>query len=383
MNGVAPVNTLSIDVSTSMVAVVTLVTVLVFGLATLARPSRATITWGVAFAVGMLGTYLWIGGHQLGLPWLKAASSGFMVSFEPIVWLGLRMHLGKRARWSPVVAFVLFGPALLALTAGTEEFQLSFRVVFLAAGVFAALIAYDLFRMESVARDITLPLSLASCTFVVVAIVGAFSFLFGGEMSPAEQLDILRGVNGVGTMVSGTCAAFTLVLLVRAQPQAVAGDSAAPQRARRRLLKAEAQKDPAWSILDVRMDDEADLREASTGAEFAVIADRFHDDVIEALPASADAHRVDDGRAIVVIRGSDEAIQFHIRAVLTRISAIFDDQSSTSIRVSASVGWAPVTMVGYDYDALVAAAEKAAGTARAEGGDRWARVDEHARSSDE
>ncbi len=39
--------------------------------------------------------------------------------------------------------------------------------------------------------------------------------------------------------------------------------------------------------LDIRLDDPADLREASTGAAFALIVDRFHQDIEETLPASA------------------------------------------------------------------------------------------------
>ena len=43
-----PLVPVSVDVTTSMVAVVTVLTAIVVGLATLARPSRATIVWGGA-----------------------------------------------------------------------------------------------------------------------------------------------------------------------------------------------------------------------------------------------------------------------------------------------------------------------------------------------
>jgi hypothetical protein len=382
MNDTTPIEALNVDVSTSMVAIVTLVTVIVFGLATLARPSRATITWGAAFALGMLGTYLWIGGFQLESPVLKAGASGLMVCFEPIVWLGLRMHLGKRTVWWPVVAFAALAPLALALTAGTPAFQVSFRVVFLTAGVFAALIATELFRMDRSVRDIALPLALASCAFVVVALVGVVAALVDGTLSSTEQLDVLRGVNGVGTVLSSTCAAFTIVLLVRTGGPATGPSDAGEDRARRRLLKAQAQNDLLWSVLDVRLDDEADLRAATTAAGFALIADRFHDDVDDALPVSADAERVADGRSVILIRGSAEAVEHHIRAVLGRISAIDPQSSGTGIRVSASVGWADVTSIGYDYDALVAAASRAAVSAREDGGDRWSRAAAAERASD-
>lgn len=372
----SPIEALNIDVSTSMVAIVTLVTVIVFGLATLARPSRATIAWGTAFGLGMLGTYLWIGGHQLESPWLKAAASALMVGFEPIVWLGLRMFLGKKTVWWPIAGFVALAPVVLGATAGSDAFQFTFRIIFLTAGVFAALTAYELFRMKRATRDITLPLALASCVFVIVAVVGGVSALLETGMSAAEQLGVLRGINGVGTLVVSTCAAFTIVLLVRtdAPPAVVTEDAAA--RARRRLRKAQAQNDLMWSVLEVRLDDQSELREAYSGAEFASIIDRFHEDVLEALPVVADAERVGGGRSIIVIRGSDEAIEHHIRELLTMISTIHDDGPAANVRVSASIGWASVAAVGFDYDALLAAASDAARRARDDGGDRWKRAAE-------
>ncbi|MFP3345638.1 hypothetical protein R0J87_24455, partial [Halomonas sp. SIMBA_159] len=78
-------------------------------------------------------------------------------------------------------------------------------------------------------------------------------------------------------IVVSTCAAFTLVLLVRAGESRPAETDGVAQRARRRLRKAEAQNDHGWSILEVRLDDPADLREAMSGSEFARIVDRFHD----------------------------------------------------------------------------------------------------------
>ncbi|WP_454113472.1 hypothetical protein [Microbacterium maritypicum] len=141
-----------------------------------------------------------------------------------------------------------------------------------------------------------------------------------------------------------------------------------------RLRKAEAQSDQPWSILDIRLDDPADLREASTGAAFALIVDRFHQDIEETLPASADADRVADGRAMVIIRGSDESVRHHLREILTRISVIDTETAVMGIRSSASIGWATASVFGYDYDALVTAAGSAADRARAAGGDQWKRA---------
>lgn len=371
---------ISVDVMTSMVAVVTVVTVVVIGLATLARPSRATITWGAAFALGMLGTYLWVGGLQLHEPRLTAGASGLLLCFEPLLWLGLRMHRGARPHWWPLLAFMVLIPTALVLAAGTPAFQVTFRLSFLSASVFAGLVAWELIRLKTVSRDITMPLLLAACSFVAVAIAGAVSVLLDNGVSSGEQLSVLRGVNSVGTVVTSICAAFTLVLLVRSDRVAPAtGDAAA--RAARRLRKAEAQNDHAWSVLDVRLDDPLELREASTSTGYAAIVERFHSDIEEVLPASADADRVDDSRSIIVIRGSEEEIRHHIRALLQRISAIEHDAGASGIRVSASIGWASASAWGHDYDALAAAAGTASASARADGGDRWRRAEENGSAS--
>lgn len=369
-----PLVPVSVDVTTSMVAVVTLLAVLVVGLGTLARPSRATVTWGAAFGLGMLGAYLWLAGQQTDVQMLRAAASALLLCFEPLIWIGLRMHFGRRARWALVIPFLVVAPLLLVATAGTGWYLPSFHVIFLGSAVYGGLVAYELLRGRPAVRDIVLPLALASCGLVVVAIVSAVSAVMSGGAGTEAQLSALRGMNAVGTLVVSTCAAFTLVLLVRAEQKANDETGAAAERARRRLRKAEAQNDQPWSILDIRLDDPADLREASTGSAFALTVDRFHDDILEALPASADADRVADGRAIVVIRGSDDSVRHHLREMLNRISVIEREAASMGIRSSASIGWATVSVVGYDYDALVAAAGSAAERARAAGGDQWKRA---------
>lgn len=364
----------AVDVTTGMVAVVTILAALVFGLATLARPSRATVTWGAAFGLGVLGAYLWLAGQQTGEQALRGAASGLLLSFEPLVWIGLRMHHGRRTPWWPVAVFAAAAPMALVVTAGSPWYLLAFHSVFLASGIFAALVAFELWRGKPTARDIMMPLGLASCGLFLVAVSSGASALLTDAANTAAQLSALRGMNAVGTLVVSTCAAFTLILMVRAEGIAPADIEAAIGGVRRRLQKAQAQNEQSWSILDVRLDDPADLREASTGSAFAMIADRFHEDVQEALPAAADAVRVDDARAIVLVRGSEEVVQSHIRDILNRVSIIERDAPVHGIRASASIGWALVTVLGFDYDALITGAGAAAVRAREGGGDRWNRA---------
>lgn len=365
---------LSVDVTTSMVAIVTVITVLVFGLVTLARPSRATITWAAAFALGMLGTYLWVGANNAVQPMLRAAASGLLIGFEPLIWVGLRLHRGARALWWPALLAVAGAPTVLALTAGSPGFQVTFRLVFLLGGVFAGLIVYELLRSKQVPRDVAMPLLLASAGFVVIAVAGAASALLGDGPSPTAQLGLLRGVNAVGTIVTCVCAAFTIALMVRGAPRGGAPEVSGTAIMQCRLDRARARQDGTWSVLDVRLDDPDDLREAFAGTVFASIAGRFHEDIQATLPASADIERIDDSRAVVLVDGSAEAIQHHLRSLLARISEIDPEVPGVGIRVSASVGWATTASCGFDLDDLTIAAGAAAAEARAEGGDRWQRV---------
>lgn len=370
MTPLVPIN---VDVTTALVALATVLTALVAGLVTLARPSASTITWGIAFGIGMLGAYLWLAGQESDEPMLRAAASALVLSFEPLIWIGLRMHYGRRERWGMVIPFLPVVLAVLLLTADTAWYLPVFHLAYLASAFFGGAVAYELWRERSAVRDIQLPLALASCALVVVALVSAVSSLLAEGGNTEAQLSALRGMNAVGALIVGTCAAFTLALMVRSNGVKHDVNNFA-DRTRRRLLKAKEQNDQPWSVLDIWLDDPADLREASSGSAYSLIVDRFHDDIEQAIPASADADRAGDARCVVVMRGSDESMRHYLRAILARVSVIERETAATGIRSSASIGWASAAVVGFDYDELLAAAGQAAARARAAGGDQWKRA---------
>ena len=90
-------------------------------------------------------------------------------------------------------------------------------------------------------------------------------------------------------------------------------------------------------------------------------------------PAEADVASPTPGTAVVLLPRSDAAVRDHLRTVLERISSL-DVDVSLPIRPSASAGWAPVSVVGYDLDALLYMGREAATLASENGGDRWERV---------
>jgi GGDEF domain-containing protein len=357
----------------SLVVLVSLTTVLVFGLAVLRRPSPATTLWGVAFGVGLFATYVWVAADQTGHASVRALAAGLMLTFEPLVWSGLRLFAGRRMRWVETLAFVAVVPPSLALTAERDSFSLVLSIAFALAGVFAALIAVELVRLQAPSRDITLPLLLVSAAFVVIAALNLFWQLFVPHPASAEQVEILRNVNGMGTLVTSYCAAVTIVLLVRSESpgpaEQVCRDSTVSLR--ERVARIREHDDPRWALLDVRLDDRADLREASGASDFAEILRRFHSRVRAALPPSADITGWDDGRLLVLLPGSEESVGHHLRQLLDRVSVVDERDDRTAIRVSVSVGWATVHEARFDFDEIVTLAAERAELARERGGDCW------------
>lgn len=376
----APVG-ITVNTSVTLVALVTLSAALVFGLALMPRPSRATITWSVGFGIAMLATYVWVAANQFDSAPLRALSSGLIVSFEPLLWLGIRYYAGKRALWpaAVAVAFVAIGPALLTAASTSDAYPTVFRLVFSAAAVFAGLSAWELFRLRISARDVVLPLALISSAFVVVAAFGIVAGVTGIGSAPGDELRMLRDINGVGILLTSQCAAITIVLLARGEALLrgggrgghIEGDGTA---LRARLARAQRLQDPSWSLLDIRLDDPADLQEASGAAAFASIVDAFHTHVLGALPAAADVERVSDVQVRALLSGTEEAVRRELRVLLQQVSTIEDSGPRASVRVSASVGWAGAAAADYDFDALSASAADAAILAQDRGGDRWERA---------
>ena len=69
-----------------------------------------------------------------------------------------------------------------------------------------------------------------------------------------------------------------------------------------------------------------------------------------------------------------------MRAFLRRLGTMRPEQPLAT-QLSASIGWAPVREVGFDLEALIAAAASAEAEARAAGGDGWYRVGNARRSA--
>lgn len=363
---------------TALVALSTLCTVLFIGLGFLPRPSRATATWTCAFGMVMITSYGWVAADLLDSQPLRGAASGLMFSTIALVWVGLRMHRrAPRSFGAVAAAAIVVMPAMLAATA-TSDFYVTFvRVIFTMAAVFAALILLELIRLGPLLRDEILPLALVSAAFVVFAVINVILEIVrlarGGAAPDSAQFGLVRDINTLGALLYVVCAVITLLLLTRdREPVRGAGiDSTFTRVARDRLRRAEAAEDRWWAVLVIRLDDPTALREASSTHAFDQARSRFAESVTTLLPAEADID-LRDGADITVLLPRPEGAVRHILANL--LENVAATESDLAVRLSASVGWAGVDIVGYDLDALIAEAADAASLAQERGGDRWFRV---------
>lgn len=363
---------------TALVALSSLCTVLFIGLGFLPRPSRAAALWSGGFAALMITSYGWIAADLIGSAALRGAASGFMVSTISLMWLGLRVRRGARRHLGWVVAvFIVATPTFLALTAASDYYLTFVRLSFAAGAVFAALIAAELIRLGPLLRDEILPLALVSVGFVIFAAlnlaVEIVRLAQSGGAPDTSEFTAERDITTLAAVLYVVCATITLLLLTRdRQPvRGAAVDSLFTDVARDRLQRAEAAKDLWWSLLVIRLDDPVALREASSTHAFDRVRATFAEVVQSHLPAEADLD-LRDGADITVLLPRPEGAVRQILANL--LEQVAKTDSPLAVRLSASVGWAGVDVVGYDLDALRAEAADAASLAQERGGDRWFRV---------
>ncbi|GAA4777649.1 hypothetical protein [Microbacterium gilvum] len=356
------------------IAIMTLACVAMIGLGFLSRPSRATAMWSFAFVLGMLASYAMLAAAIVDDEALRALGAGIFLPANGFIWLGLRHASGSgRGGWPWAAGYLVASPVALLATARTDAYSIAFRIDFVVAAVFAVLIIVELVRLFPVFREELLPLGFGAAIFPVFAVYTLLDGVVRALGAPADDdLATVRGVNGVGTGVYVVCALITLLLVARRPRAAVGeGESAAFEAvARGRLARAAAADDAWWSLVDIRLDDPADLRTAFGGTAFERTAERFRADVLAVLPADADIER-HDTRLVALVPRSQEAVRRLLVTLLARVSAA---DHPNGIRVSASIGWAPVAPVGYDLEALRTAAAEAHAMAFEKGGDRWERA---------
>lgn len=355
--------------------VATLGTVMIIGLGFLQRPSRASLLWSLAFVLAMVSTWVTLAGEALSDETLRRAGLGLMLGAPALIWSGFRARRSARAfPWVATVQATLSATALV-LIGDSEWYSLVFRAAFFVSAVFAGLTLVEIRRSPDRHERLVVPLALVCAAFVVL---GVFVLISGAifPLTPGDDLALVRTLNSLGMLIYLICGTITLLFFTSVSPVGVQTATSWPQftvTATDRLARARAAGETSWVMLSVRIDDPAEIRSAAGEAAFGRIVDRFESTVRLSFPAEADVGREGRGRLVVLIARPGTVIREHIRTMLRAVTEM-DAAQQIAVQLSASVGWAPADVVGYDFATLLAAAQRAAEEASERGGDQWERI---------
>lgn len=344
---------------------------LMIGVGFLARPGRATVIWSTVFVIYLAAAVGAVVATQTDAKQLWLASMGVLFGTPALVWAGLRAYRGEPRTYAWIGGIVMVAAVVfLELGAGTPGFHLTGRVLFFLSALFNIAVIRELLRRPFSGRGVAMPLILVSGAWIVLAAIGVAA----GALNIQSNYSLLTQSNSLALVVYQICALVTLLFLSRgaAAASTATGVDRFEAVARDRLSRAEAADEHTWILLDVRLDDAQDLKDAIGESGYAQVSTRFHAAVRSAFPADADIGAIDDSQTIVLIARTSSTVRSGIRQLMDELVASARDTADV-LHVSASVGWADVTTSGYDLDALRAAAADHAVAAIAEGGGRWKR----------
>lgn len=367
-----------VDLGIAQAALATLATMLTIGVAFLSKPSSATLYWSFAFTLAMIATFGVVAGDLNDLESMRRGSLGLLLGAPALLWSGFRAQWGLRPfAWAGPVLGVVAGGVLMAAN-DLATFTVAYRAAFFAASVFALLFFIDWVRVPSRRHDrVVLPLAIVSVAFFLTALASLLAgFLY--PPSGGDDFVLLRVVSSIGMLMYIGCAVVA-VMGIATRDTPLGRTPAAPSDWQRfetiatdRLQRAQRTSE-SWSVVYLQLDDATDIRQTAGSATFAAISARLEQEARSVFPAEADVGSPVPGATVLLVPRADASVRDHLRAVLQRVPRL-DVDGRLAIRPTASAGWAPASVLGYDLDALVYTAREAAGLAAQKGGDRWEKV---------
>lgn len=367
-----------VNLGIAQAVITTLATALTIGIAFLVRPGLSTLYWSIAFTLAMVATYGVVAGDITGLETLRRGSLGALMGAPALLWSGFRAAWGLRPHaWAGAVVAAASATAL-ATVGDLASFTVAYRIVFFVAAAFAGLFVVDWARSAARRVDrLLLPFAIASIAFFVAGLATLIAgFVF--PPSGGDDFQLVRLISSAGMLVYVACA---LVAVVGSAARdsglgRTATASTAWQQFERiagdRLARAQKTTEP-WSLVYLRLDDAADLRQTAGAAAFADLTERLQDEARAVFPAEADVASPAPGAVVVLVPRPDAVVRELLRSILERV-VLIDVHSSLPIRPTVSAGWAPVSVLGYDLDTLIYTGREAAAFASEKGGDQWERV---------
>lgn len=353
--------------------VVTVCLALVIWLGLLARPSRATLLWTLAFSIALLGTYGSIVAVSLGVDVVShPVMVGLSAGTPTIIWSGLRAVKGKRTYAWIGFAQAAASVALLWSTTETPNNLLGVRLVFFGAGIGASVGAIEALRGSFRGSRFGIPLVAASGAMALIATIG-LADTAGGLSADSSEV-FMRA-----TMVvrSAYCIGATVSLLFLSNRRAGASDILQAMDAmtplpllrgivRERIRRARVRQERNWSFVELRLDEASDLRDATGEPSYIAVVSAFEKLIARVFPADADMGRLDSGRVVVFVALPVIAVRELARSVLEETAR--GQERPTAFHVSASAGITIVDPASDDFDSLLTAASTAAAAAQERGG---------------
>ena len=371
----------ALNLGISQATVATLATALMIGLGFLRRPSAATALWSMAFVLAMITSYASISAEAATQESARVAAVGFMLGAPAFIWSGLRAARGAATlAWiAPLQALV--SASVLVVLAGTPGYSTGFALLYFASSLVAGLTAWELFRRPDRGGGMLLPLTLVSGVYTLLGVLVAVVTI-ATDPAGGGDLVLVRTINAVAMIVYMICALVSLLFLSENRDDGLSRRGSDLRRVMQdRLSRAEDRDDTAWSLLTMTLDDVGDIRAAAGEGAFTATMERMIADARATFPAESDiGPGAGPGSLLILVARSENEVREHMRAFLRRLGTMRPEQPLAT-QLSASIGWAPVREVGFDLEALIAAATSAEAEARAAGGDGWYRVGNARRSA--
>lgn len=368
----------ALNLGIAQAALTTLATMLAVGVAFMARPSAATLFWAGAFTLSMVATVGVVAADLNDAETIRRACLGALMGAPALLWSGFRAHWGLRPFGWVALAMAAVSAGTLVVAGDIEVFTVAYRAVFFAASLFAGLFFVEWVRVPARRREkVVLPLAIASAAFLAT---GLATFASGVFFPPTggDDLALVRLVSSIGMLLYVGCALVAVMGIATGQSVLVRTPTTATdwQRFERaavdRLQRAQRTAEP-WSVVYLRLDDASDIRQTAGSAALATLSGHLEQAARSIFPADSDIGTPAPGATVILVPRSDAAVRNFLRDMLARVPQL-DVDSRLAIRPTASAGWAPASVIGYDLDALVYTAREAAALAADKGGDRWEKV---------
>lgn len=358
----------------SLTALATMVAV---GVAFLAKPSRATLYWSCAFALGMVATFGVVAAGINDAETIRRICLGALLGAPALLWSGFRALWGLRPYVWAGPAVSVFAAVILVAVGDSGLFATAYRAVFIVSASFAVLFFVHWLRLADRRDPVVLPFAVLSLAFGVLAVATAIANLVSPPES-GDDLGLIRVTPSAG-MLLYICSAVIAVAGLSIRDRMQRRDTASAEHwasfqadAAARLTDARRSREP-MSMIYLRLDDLSELRQAAGSTALSLASDELGRVVQSVFSAESTICSPQVGTVFALVARPDPGVRDLLRVCLEQVSQM-DVAGRMPVQPSASAGWATTSTVGYDLSALIYLSREAAEFADDNGGDRWERV---------